>query len=414
MLYRRFSGAIVAVSSKLTSSLSASAGTTSRFPTRALCGADSPSSCTGLSSGVLSALLQLSAAHAKAPPVAEHPTRGVKTAVPGQGDDSTKSALNPSTLRYPTPDRIVAIGDVHGDFEALRGLLRRSKLLGMNNEWVGGKTVLVQVGDQLDRGDGERNIYDLLFKLQDTAPKTGGQVHILLGNHELMNFNMDFRYVTEGGFADFIRPKFPFGKGTAVPKPFQSLIRSLPPPMRARAAALAPGGPLTKQLAQRAKVSVIVGDTVFVHAGLQPAHFGISAANKDDNLGSSFASKALRKINLDTREFLLGKRDHLPTILEGAGGPVWMRTYSRRGVRAGGAECQLLNDTLKLLGAKRMVVGHTVQPAINAACGGRVWRVDTGLSSAYGGPAEALEILRGGRTQVVTQRGTVDGKSRSF
>jgi hypothetical protein len=38
-----------------------------------------------------------------------------------------------------------------------------------------------------------------------------------------------------------------------------------------------------------------------------------------------------------------------------------------------------------LPGAKRMVVGHTIQEAgINAACGGRVFRIDVGLSRGCG------------------------------
>ena len=337
------------------------------------------------------------AAYAKAPPV---PNRELKTEVPGQPEEKDKPKGERS-VRYPAAERIIAIGDVHGDYDALRGLLRRSGLIGPKGEWAGGKSVLVQVGDQLDRGDGERAIYDLLFKLQDTAPKSGGAVHILLGNHELMNFNLDFRYVTPGGFADFLHQRAP-SPASPVPKQFRAYIKALPPPMRARAAALAPGGALARQLAARAQVAVIVGDSVFVHAGLSPTHLGNDSTN------------ALTKLNSETRAFLLGKRLQLPKVLEGSNGPVWMRTYSRRGVRVGGPECQLLSETLKLLGVKRMVVGHTVQPAINAACGGRVWRVDTGISSAYGGPAEALEIFKGGRTQVVTPRGVVDGKMRSF
>lgn len=385
MIFNRFATALVGVSTRILSAA----------PRRSLCGADS---CHGVPGDALQALLRLAsapAAHAKSPPV---PQRGMKTEVPGQTDEKSSSD---KTVRYPSAERIVAIGDVHGDYDALRGLLRRSGLIGPRGEWAGGKTVLVQVGDQLDRGDGERAIYDLLFKLQDTAPKSGGAVHILLGNHELMNFNLDFRYVTAGGFADFLNPRAP-SPASPVPKHFRAHIKALPPPMRPRAAALAPGGALARELATRTKVAIIVGDSVFVHAGLSPTHLG------------SDSTKALSKLNSETRAFLLGKRPYLPKILEGASGPVWMRTYSRRGVRVGGPECQLLSETLKLLGAKRMVVGHTVQPAINAACGGRVWRVDTGISSAYGGPAEALEILQSGRTQVVTQRGVVDGKMRSF
>ena len=44
-----------------------------------------------------------------------------------------------------------------------------------------------------------------------------------------------------------------------------------------------------------------------------------------------------------------------------------------------------------------MVIGHTVQrEGISQACGGRVWRIDVGLSAAYAmgsrGKAQVLEI----------------------
>ncbi len=40
-----------------------------------------------------------------------------------------------------------------------------------------------------------------------------------------------------------------------------------------------------------------------------------------------------------------------------------------------------------------MVVGHTVQKdGVTSACGQHVWRVDVGMSRAYGGPIQVLEI----------------------
>ena len=40
-----------------------------------------------------------------------------------------------------------------------------------------------------------------------------------------------------------------------------------------------------------------------------------------------------------------------------------------------------------------LVVGHTPQSSVNAACNGLVWRVDTGMSKyVAGGAREALEI----------------------
>lgn len=331
------------------------------------------------------------------------------------------------TVHPPAADRVVAIGDVHGDVSALRGALRAARVIDGEDAWIGGRTVLVQVGDQLDRGGRERDIYDLLFALQDGAPRAGGAVHILLGNHELMNARLDFRYVTEGGYLDFERDG---GWKTVFGKPFASrssrvdnrAIRALPERMRARARSIVAGGPLAVELAQRAKISVIVGDSLFVHGGINTRHIcpptGSERGTGNSSIGGGDAAEPadaidfLRALNAQTRAFLLGKADY-PPALKGANSPVWMRDYSRPGVRAGGAECRMLDETLRLVGVKRMVVGHTPQAeGINAACGGRVWRIDTGMSKAYGGTPEAIEISRRGNVKIYTQKGVVQGSAR--
>ena len=39
----------------------------------------------------------------------------------------------------------------------------------------------------LDRGPDSRKVMDLLMRLEGEASKTGGRVHVLIGNHEAMN-----------------------------------------------------------------------------------------------------------------------------------------------------------------------------------------------------------------------------------
>lgn len=312
-----------------------------------------------------------------------------------------------SATRHPAAERIVAIGDVHGDVDAMRDALRNAGLIDNQDTWTGGKSVLVQVGDQLDRGNRERDIYRLLFQLQDSAPAAGGAVHILLGNHELMNMRLDFRYVTKGGFADFESTSKRDSKRVGkVPNEVAKTIRALPANMRARARALCVGGPLASELAERAHVAVIVGDNVFVHAGLTPRHFTFGGQDGKD------AEQTLDYLNVATKQFLRGKGKY-PMVLRGGLSPVWMRDYSREGVRNGSTECRMLAETLKMVNAKRMIVGHTPQSmGINSVCGGRVWRIDTGMSAAYGGVPEAIEINRRGGVKIFTPNGVVQGSAR--
>ena len=257
-------------------------------------------------------------------------------------------------LRQPGAERIVAIGDVHGDLAATRRALRLAGAIDEDDRWIGGKLVIVQTGDILDRGNGEQEILDLFVALEPQAKKAGGAIYRLLGNHEFMNAMGDFRYVTRGGFADFETP------ATA----------SDPPSADARAEAFLPGGSYAKRLASYDTVTM-VGDTVFVHGGVLPRFVD-----------------SLEEVNRQSRCFLMGLSPPPEAIMDPEG-PIWTRAFS-----TGDSACAELDKTLGRLNAKRMVVGHTPQLAgITSACEGKVWRIDTGMAAYYQGPTEVLEII---------------------
>ena len=104
----------------------------------------------------------------------------------------------PATARAGPPESVIAIGDVHNDFDDFVAILRRTGLTDQQNHWTGGKTTFVQVGDLLDRGPKPREVMDLMMALEKEAPQAGGRVVGLLGNHEVMNMMGDLRYVTPG------------------------------------------------------------------------------------------------------------------------------------------------------------------------------------------------------------------------
>jgi hypothetical protein len=95
-------------------------------------------------------------------------------------------------------------------------------------------------------------------------------------------------------------------------------------------------------------------------------------------------------MNDEVRDWLLGKLPALTPIVASEDGVVWTRMYS---AAPGKEECATLGETLVALGAKRMVMGHTVQRnGISPACDERAWRIDTGMSKFYEGKLEVLEI----------------------
>jgi hypothetical protein len=271
-----------------------------------------------------------------------------------------------TSFRRPAAQRIIAIGDLHGDLAATRAALRLAGAVGPDDRWVGGKLVVVQTGDQLDRGDDEPEIIDLLERLSRDANAAGGALHVLNGNHEVMNVAGDFRYVTPDGFRDYAEKKAVV-HGQA--------LEGAPAEQRGRAAAFLPGEAVARKLAKRPSI-VQVGDNVFVHGGLLEQHvrYGIDRINREIQTWMS-APRLVRA----------------PSIAMSPDGPLWLRVYSD-GVPASSA-CDELAKVLRSLSAKRLVVGHTVQEqGINSACQGRVWRIDVGLSRFYGKPPSVLEI----------------------
>lgn len=277
----------------------------------------------------------------------------------------------------------MAVGDVHGDLLQTWRILMACGVLkeGENGEavWCGGDTILVQCGDILDRGDHEIAIVVLLRELHHQAVEQGGAVYILNGNHESLNVCGDFRYVTAGAFIE---------SSVCAGYDMVDVDGSWEGHLRSRVALFRPGGPVARELAHNHTV-LVINDTVFVHGGLVPEH----------------VEYGLEKLNQDVTDWMLGRPDssgHLCGVPELATGGqtsvMWNRAYSREyypSLQDRLRACLLLEDTLKRVGCKRLVVGHTPQTrGINGECGGKVWRVDTGLSrGVLGGVVEALEIL---------------------
>jgi hypothetical protein len=268
--------------------------------------------------------------------------------------------------RFPTAPRIVAIGDLHGDLNAARRALLLAGAIDDNDRWVGGDLVVVQTGDQLDRGDDDRAILDLFVRLAEEARRAGGAVHVLNGNHELMNAALDLRYVKPAAFETF--GEFVDDAG------IDSLLASYPEEQRGRVAAFRPGGPYAKVLAER-NTMVIIGDNVFVHGGITPEH----------------VAYGIEYLNAEIRAWLLGEGP-CPEGIHGKDSPTWVRSYS---LEVDDDDCPVLSEVLEKLGAKRMIVGHTIQEeGINSYCRRRVWCIDVGMPAHYGGhAAQVLEIV---------------------
>lgn len=117
-----------------------------------------------------------------------------------------KAPAEPETEVY--TQRIIGLGDIHGDIVAMKSILRRVGLIDMRGEWIGGKAIIVQTGGELgrcpapedrvlnfgpnsdlvDRGPSLIAITRFWDTLRPKAELAGGGVHNLLGNHEISEF----------------------------------------------------------------------------------------------------------------------------------------------------------------------------------------------------------------------------------
>jgi hypothetical protein len=211
------------------------------------------------------------------------------------------SLYAPSLAQQSKPPRIVAVGDLHGDYDVWLAIARDAGLIDEANRWAGGNTTLVQLGDITDRGADSLKIIRSLQQLQREAPGAGGRVVVLLGNHEAMNVLGDLRYVSPGEFAAFVDPRSPARRERLYMASRQKLEaaakatnpRILPSQVREQwlartplgwaehRQAWSPSGELGRWAARNPAI-VKIGDTVFVHGGLSAEYaiLGIDEINR--------------------------------------------------------------------------------------------------------------------------------------
>jgi hypothetical protein len=249
-------------------------------------------------------------------------------------------------------ERIVAVGDIHGDYEQLVTVLKLAGIIDDQANWSGGKTHLVQVGDVLDRGPQPRKAMDLLMKLETQANEAGGCVHALIGNHETMNLYGDLRYVTPGDYASF------YVEGS------QETEAGRPTGYAERKRQFGQDGKYGKWIRSHNAV-IKINDTIFLHAGISP----------------KYASYSIRQINDRVREELGDFSKLAGGMVMDEEGPLWYRGMAK------GDEQTLephVTAVLKNLQAERIVIGHTfADGAVTPRFSGKVLMIEVGLPRLY-------------------------------
>ena len=103
----------------------------------------------------------------------------------------------PEKSTYNNVKKIIALSDIHGQYDLTIELLKNNKVIDKELNWNFGKGHLVIAGDIFDRGDKVNEVLWLVYKLEIQAKNDGGRVHFVLGNHEFMVLQKDLRYIHE-------------------------------------------------------------------------------------------------------------------------------------------------------------------------------------------------------------------------
>jgi len=324
---------------------------------------------------------------------------------------------------YPTVQKLVAIGDIHGDLSVAIKALKLAGVISMNIpdnyrditkiDWTGRNTYVVQLGDQIDRvrpnklvnnlctedndicedEGSDLKIICMFERLNEQAIKQGGALISILGNHELMNVDKDFRYVSPREFSEFgnffngkveYNSKYPYG-------------------YKERLDAFKPGGSLSKKLALTRYSVVQVGSWVFVHGGISP-----QCAN--DYSLDDMNNYIRRWLDGDETPQNMYHVDKLYHNDDDDYSPFWTRIFSDMDEWSESKCTADFNKTINNLNLKNirnnsnvikgMIMGHSPQfmynRPINSSVNNRIWRVDVGASKAFGeidDPNRLVQVL---------------------
>ena len=325
-------------------------------------------------------------------------------------------------------EKIIAIGDLHGDYDHFILILKNPKvgLVDENLHWSGGKAHLVQTGDIMDRGDRAKEILDLLIRLEKEAEAAGGKVHVLLGNHEeatITGISLGYPdYVSPRQFVSFLSKSFRKAREkqyiSRLPAAEQAKVKALgedlgnnPQLLDFWTGILSDIRNRKEQIASLAytqnfnwtygrwlvkKNTVIkINDIIFAHGGINLEH----STWKLKDLNEVFRLE-LGAYVLHPEAPRLGGQPFTPRLVYNPQSPLWYRQDDI-------ASQEEVDKILANLGASRMVVGHNflgsgggspivLQVEDVARFQNKVWMIDTGIGySDLGGILYALIIEDG-------------------
>jgi len=259
---------------------------------------------------------------------------------------------NSSLYQYPLPDRLIVIGDLHGDIKRLKDILVNASIINNRLEWIADppRTIVVQVGDQVDSlnrnpdADNWEKLNDICLlhfthSLDLIARAKGGMFISMIGNHELMNIMGNFSYVSQKSMVDNRIDMFK------------------------------PKGNLSTLLAHRPLV-LKIGNLFFCHAGITKDHLEI--LNKHQK-PLSYLNDIWKRYMLHNEVEESDKEIFENIIVQPEKGILWTREL--------GTE-EDISYVLNNLECQYIFIGHTAVNKISLLFN-KIWFTDNGISRAF-------------------------------
>lgn len=283
--------------------------------------------------------------------------------IPNSPDISNSGNLVNSIRPVPYPDivrnvsKVIAISDIHGKFQQMLKVLQGNSVIDSKNHWIYGEGHLVITGDIFDRGDEMTEAMWFVHQLEKEAVENGGMVHFLLGNHELMVMMGDLRYLHEKYVHTSKKLRV---KGQDLYGPDSELGRWL-----------------------RSKNTIVkINDVVYVHAGVSneliSAGYTIPRINEEIRQSIDFPDYKIRF-------------DEKVALLRLTKGPTWFRGYFSRDDSPPEMTIDDVKNSLKVLKAKAIVVGHTPVDHVTVLYDGLVFGIETGMHRGAEGAVLIIE-----------------------
>ncbi len=265
--------------------------------------------------------------------------------IPNQNPDhfhvKLKQNINTTPSSYQKTNKIFAVSDIEGNYYSFVNLLIGNKITDEKLNWIYGTAHLVLNGDFVDRGEYATQVLWLIYKLEQEASAAGGHVHFILGNHEAMNLEGNYKYVKEKHQRLAMNLEI-------TKEDFFNDNNELGRWMR------------SKNVIER------IGDVLFTHGGISKEflkeRLELEEINKiaQSNYGKRFDNDTLTTANL----------------LFGRYGPLWYRGLVTDYRYYPKASLEKVNSFLEFYSSEKIVIGHTIIDDISTDYNDKVIRID--------------------------------------